>query len=95
METMLNHAKSKNKLIRELNERISSMLEPFDKDRKNYVEEEDDLQIALDPALKKRNENLVWLKVEEVKMLSEVKDPFLDLENCSFHELISLTKVCK
>ena len=29
-------------------------------------------------------------EVEEVKMLSEVKDPFLDLENCSLHELISI-----
>ena len=26
-------------------------------------------------------------KVEEVKMLSEVKEPLLDLENCSLHEL--------
>ena len=40
METILNHAKSKNKLIRELNERISSMLESLDKSIKNYVEEE-------------------------------------------------------
>jgi hypothetical protein len=29
-------------------------------------------------------------KVEEVKMLSEVKDPLLDLENCSLHELINI-----
>ena len=29
-------------------------------------------------------------KVEEVKMLSEVKDPLLDLENSSLHELISI-----
>ena len=29
-------------------------------------------------------------KVEEVKMLSEVKEPLLDLENCSLHELISI-----
>ena len=28
-------------------------------------------------------------KVEEVKMISEVKEPLLDLDNCSFHELIS------
>ena len=90
IETILNHAKSKKKLIRELNERICSMLEPLDKDSKNYVEEEDDYQIALNPALKKRNENLVCVKVEEVKMLSEVKDPLLDLENCSLHELISI-----
>jgi hypothetical protein len=27
-------------------------------------------------------------QVEEVKMLSEVKEPLLDLENCSLHELI-------
>ena len=36
----------------------------------------------------------VWVKkekkVEEVKMLNEVKDPLLDLENCSLHELISI-----
>ena len=31
-------------------------------------------------------------KVEEVKMLSEVKDPLLDLENSSLHEF---TKICK
>ena len=64
------------------------MLGPLAKDIKNYVEEEDDLQIALNAALKKRNENFVW--IEEVKMLSEVKDPLLDLENCSLHELISI-----
>jgi hypothetical protein len=29
-------------------------------------------------------------KLEEVKMLSEVKDPLLDLEKCSLHELISI-----
>jgi hypothetical protein len=29
-------------------------------------------------------------KVEEVKMLSEVKDPLLDLEKYSLHELISI-----
>ena len=81
METILNYAKSKKKLTRELNERISSMLEPLDRDIKNHVEEEDDLQIAL---------NLAWEEVEEAKMLSEVKDPLLDLENCSLHELISI-----
>ena len=30
------------------------------------------------------------VEVEEVKMLNEVKDPLLDLENCSLHELISI-----
>ena len=90
METILNYAKSKKKLTRELNERISSMLEPLDRDIKNHVEEEDDLLIALNLALKKRNENLAWEEVEEVKMLNEVKDPLLDLENCSLHELISI-----
>ena len=29
-------------------------------------------------------------KVEKVKMLSEVKEPLLDLKNCSLHELISI-----
>ena len=29
-------------------------------------------------------------KVEEVNMLSEVKEPLLYLENCSLHELISI-----
>jgi hypothetical protein len=29
-------------------------------------------------------------KVEEVKMLSEVKDPLLDLEKCSLHELVNI-----
>ena len=29
-------------------------------------------------------------KIEEVKMLSKVNDPLLDLENCSLHELISI-----
>ena len=78
METILNYAKSKKKLTRELNERISSMLEPLDRDIKNHVEGEDDLLIALNLALKKRNENLAWEEVEEVKMLNEVKDPLLD-----------------
>jgi hypothetical protein len=40
----------------------------------------------------------VWVKkekeVEEVKMLSEVKDPLLDLEKCSLHD-VYLTKICK
>jgi hypothetical protein len=35
-----------------------------------------------------------WVKkeknVEEVKMLSEVKDPLLNLEKCSLHELINI-----
>jgi hypothetical protein len=31
-------------------------------------------------------------KVEEVKILSEVKDPLLDLEKCSLHELINILK---
>ena len=88
METILNYAKSKKKLTRELNERISSMLGPLDKDIKNYVEKEDDLQIALNDALKRRNENFVW--IEEVKMLSEVKEQLLDLRSCSLHELISI-----
>jgi hypothetical protein len=30
------------------------------------------------------------IKVEEVKMLCEFKDPLLDLEKCSLHELISI-----
>ena len=29
-------------------------------------------------------------KVDEVKMLSEVKEPLFDLENCSLHELRSI-----
>ena len=29
-------------------------------------------------------------KVEEVKMLNEFKEPLLDLDNCSLHELISI-----
>jgi hypothetical protein len=29
-------------------------------------------------------------KLEYVKILSEVKDPLLDLEKCSLHELISI-----
>jgi hypothetical protein len=29
-------------------------------------------------------------EVEEAKMLSEVKDPLLDLEKCSLHELINI-----
>ena len=29
-------------------------------------------------------------KVEDVKMLSEVNDPLIDLENSSLHELISI-----
>ena len=29
-------------------------------------------------------------KVEEVKMLNEVKEPLLDLDNCNLHELISI-----
>jgi hypothetical protein len=29
-------------------------------------------------------------EVEEVKMLSEIKDPLLDLEKCSLHELINI-----
>ena len=33
---------------------------------------------------------MIEREVEEVKMLSEVKEPLLDLENCSLHELISI-----
>ena len=95
METIANNAKSKKGATKKFNDKIFSMLEPLDRDIKDYVEEEDDLQIALNASLKKRNEKLVWVKmkerkVEEVKMLSEVKEPLLDLENCSLHELISI-----
>ena len=31
-------------------------------------------------------------KVEEVKMLSEFKDPLLDLDQCSLYELINVLK---
>ena len=51
-----------------------------------------------DPSFKYMKEvpvkKLVWVKkqrkVEEVKMLSEVKEPLLGLDNCSLHELISI-----
>ena len=33
---------------------------------------------------------IIGEKVEEVKMLSEVKEPLLDLDNCTLHELISV-----
>ena len=93
MERIANNAKSKKGATKKFNDKIFSMLEPLDRDIKDYVEEEDDLQIALNASLKKRNEKLVWVKmkerkVEEVKMLSEVKEPLLDLDNCSLHELI-------
>ena len=29
-------------------------------------------------------------KVDEVKMLNEVKEPLLELDNCRLHELISI-----
>jgi hypothetical protein len=32
-------------------------------------------------------------KVEELKMLSEVKDPLFDLEKCSLHELINILQI--
>jgi hypothetical protein len=44
------------------------------------------LIVILVALVKKRNGR----KVEEVKILSEVKDPLLDLEKCSLHELISI-----
>jgi hypothetical protein len=50
------------------------------------TKEENDLKMALEALLRKRNEK----EVEEVKMLSEVKDPLLDLEKCRLHELINI-----
>jgi hypothetical protein len=56
------------------------------------TKEENDLKMALEALLRKMNEK----KVEEVKLLSEVKDPLLDLEKCSPHELINiLQKLCE
>ena len=58
-----------------------------------------------DPSFKHEKEvpgkKQVWVKkekkVEEVKMISEFKEPLLYLDNFSLHELINiyLTKVCK
>ena len=92
METILTHVKSKKKLTRKLNDKISSMLELLERNLEESVKEENNLKIVLDALLRKKNER----KVEEVKILSEVKEPLLDLDNCSLHELISiLQKSCK
>ena len=92
IETIFTHAKSKKELTMKLKERISSMLEPLDRDIKNCVEEEDKFQTVFNAALKEKIENIYMRtkRVEEVKMLSEVKEPLLDLDNCSLHELISI-----
>ena len=77
IEKVLTHAKSKKELTREVNDKISSMLELLERNLEESVKEENDLEIILDALFRKRNER----KVEEVKMLNEVKEPLLDLDN--------------
>ena len=84
METIANNVKSKKGATKKFNDKIFSMLELLEGNLEESIKE--DLNIALDVLLRKRNER----QVEEVKMLSEVKEPLLDLENCSLHELISI-----
>ena len=82
MEMIANNAKSKKGATKKFNDKIFSMLEPLDRDIKDYVEEEDDLQIALNASLKKRNEKLVWVKmkgkkVEKLKCLVKSRNHYL------------------
>ena len=69
-----------------MNDKISSMLELLERNLEESVKEENDLEIILDALFRKRNER----KVEEVKILNEVKEPLLGLDNCRLQELISI-----
>jgi hypothetical protein len=93
IEIISNNAKSKKGVTKKFSDKIFSMLELLDENLVGSFKEENDLKIASDALLRKRNEK----QVEEVKMLSEVKEPLLDLVNCSLHDRINiyLTKVCK
>jgi hypothetical protein len=77
----MNHA-----LVNRLDNKVHSMINLVERIPVDTTKEENDLKMALEALLKKMNEK----KVEEVKMLSEVKDPLLDLEKCGLHELMSI-----
>jgi hypothetical protein len=69
-----------------LDNKFHSMINLVERIPLDTTEEENDLKMALEALLRKRKEK----EIEEVKMLSEVKDPLLDLEKCSLHEVMSI-----
>ena len=61
----------------------------------NYTDLFEPLLLQFESLTEEEKESIMIVKdkekqVEEVKMLSEVKEPFVDLEKCSLHELISI-----
>jgi hypothetical protein len=86
MESLVNRIGLNHALINRLDNKVHSMINLVERILVDTTKEENDLKMALEALLKKRKKR----KVEEVKMLSEVKDPLLDLEKCSLHELISI-----
>jgi hypothetical protein len=86
MEILVNRTGLNYALIKNLDNKVHSMINLVERIPVDTTKEENNLKMALEALLRKRNEK----KVEEVKKLSEVKDPLLDLEKCSLHELINI-----
>jgi hypothetical protein len=86
MEILVNRTGSNYALINSLDNKVHSMINLVERIPVDTTKEENNLKLALEALLRKMNEK----EVEEVKMLSEVKDHFLDLEKCSLHELINI-----
>jgi hypothetical protein len=86
MEILVNRTGLNYALIKSLDNKVHSMINLVERIPIDTTKEENNLKMALEALLRKMNEK----KVEEVKMLSEVKNPLLDLEKCSLHELMSI-----
>ena len=71
MERIANNAKSKKGATKKFNDKIFSMLELLEGNLEESIKE--DLDIALDVLLRKRNER----KVEEVKMREKSRNHYL------------------
>jgi hypothetical protein len=86
MEILVNRTGLNYALIKSLDNKVHSMINLVERIPIDTTKEENNLKMALEALLRNMNER----KVEEVKMLSEVKNPLLDLEKCSLHELMSI-----
>jgi hypothetical protein len=84
MESLVNRIGLNHALINIPDNKVHSMINLVERIPIDTTKEENDLKMVLEALLKKRKKRKV-----EVKMLSEVKDPLLDLEKCNLYELIS------
>jgi hypothetical protein len=86
IEILVNHTSSNHDLIKILDNKVHSMINLVERIPVDTTKEENNLKMALEALLRKMNGK----RVEEVKILIEIKEPLLDLEKCSLHELMSI-----